>query len=79
MIADEFQKMSEVDHLILNAQLRQEIEPYIDESVTLVDTHRMQTSDENAFLASMLAWEKAPVLPIGKWFEPELKLPSPSS
>jgi hypothetical protein len=34
---------------------------------------------ENEFLASMLAWERAPVLPIGQWFEPELKLPQPDA
>ena len=28
---------------------------------------------ENEFLASMLAWERAPVLPICQWFEPELQ------
>jgi len=37
------------------------------------------TAVENAYLASMLAWEKAPVLPISQWFEPELRLPPPES
>ena len=32
---------------------------------------------ENEFLASMIAWEKAPILPIFQWFSPELRLPSP--
>jgi hypothetical protein len=37
------------------------------------------TNVENAYLESMLAWERAPVLPIARWFEPELRLPSPQS
>ena len=38
---------------------------------------RMSTPKENEFLASMLAWEQAPVLPISQWFDPELSLPHP--
>lgn len=67
----------EVEELLLNAQLRNELEPFFDESVNLVDVQRMTTRRENEFLASMLAWERAPVLPIGRWFEPELVIPSP--
>ena len=67
----------EVDQLLLNARLRDEIEPYLDESVRRVDVRRMTTAVENEFLASMLEWERAPALPIGHWFEPELKLPAP--
>lgn len=67
----------EVEELLLNAQLRNELEPFFDESVDLVDVQRMTTRRENEFLASMLAWERAPVLPISKWFEPEMVLPSP--
>ena len=66
--------VSEIDLLIQNAQLRDEMEPYLDESVYLVDLDRMSTVHENEFLSSMLAWEKAPVLPISQWFTPELKL-----
>ena len=66
---------SEIDLLIQNARLRDEMEPYLDESVYLVDLDRMSTVRENEFLTSMLAWEKAPVLPISRWFEPELALP----
>lgn len=69
----------EVDQLLLNAQLRDELEPYLDESVQLVNVGKMPTRDENEFLASMLEWERAPVLPISCWFDPELKLPSPES
>jgi hypothetical protein len=65
----------EVDQLLLNARLRDELEPYIDESMELVNTRRMTTTMENEFLASLLAWERAPVLPISRWFEPELVLP----
>ncbi len=68
--------MSDVDLLLQNAQLRDEIEPYLDESFYLVDLDRMSTRNENEYLASLLAWEKAPVLPIARWFEPELTMPS---
>ncbi len=71
--------MSDVDQLLLNAQLRDEIEPYVDESIAMLDSRNLPISIENEFLASMLAWEKAPVLPIGKWFEPELTLPAPET
>ena len=69
----------EVDHLLLNAQLRDELEPYLDESVHLLDMRRLPTPTENEFLASMLAWERAPALPISRWFEPELVLPHPDT
>lgn len=69
----------EVDQLMLNARLRDELEPYLDESVDLVDVRRMSTPMENEFLASMLEWERAPILPISRWFEPELVLPRPES
>ena len=69
----------EVDQLLLNAQLRDELEPYLDESVELVNVRSMPTRDENEFLASMLEWERAPVLPISCWFKPELHLPKPES
>lgn len=67
-------RVDEVDQLLLNARLRDELEPFIDESVALVDVRRMPTHVENEFLASMLAWERAPVLPISQWFQPELQL-----
>ena len=69
----------EVAQILLNAQLRDQLEPFLDESVRLLDDHHLPTEDENEFLASMLAWEKAPVLPISKWFEPELELAHPDS
>ncbi len=67
--------MSNIDLLMDNARLRDEIEPFLDESVTLVDMDRMSIVHENEFLSSLLAWEKAPVLPISEWFEPELLMP----
>ena len=69
----------EVDQLLLNARLRDELEPYLDESVELVNVRNMPTRDENEFLASMLEWERAPVLPISRWFKPELRLPPPET
>jgi len=71
--------MSEIDLLMDNARLRDEIEPFLDESVTLVDMDRMSILHENEFLSSLLAWEKAPVLPISQWFEPELLMSSHES
>ena len=67
--------MSEIDLLMDNARLRDEMEPFLDESVYLVDMNKMSIRIENEFLSSMLAWERAPVLPIGQWFEPELVMP----
>ena len=51
------------------------MEPFLDESVFLVDLDKMSVRRENEFLTSLLAWEKAPVLPISQWFEPELVMP----
>jgi hypothetical protein len=68
---------SDVDQLLLNARLRDDLEPYWDEAIHLVDTHRMSTNQENQYLACMLNWERAPVLPIRQWFDPELYLPQP--
>jgi hypothetical protein len=70
---------SEVEQLLHNAQLRDQLEPFFDESIALVDVTEMSTSEENQFLASMLNWEYAPVLPISQWFEPELSLPLPET
>lgn len=70
---------SEVDELLRNAELRTELEPYFDESISSVATYRMPLRVENEFLASMLAWETAPILPIYRWFEPELRLPRPDT
>lgn len=69
----------EVELLLRNARLRDELEPYIDESVQLVHFRQMNLSEENSFLESMLAWERAPALSIGNWFTPELSLPMPST
>lgn len=66
----------EVDQLLRNARLRDELEPYLDESVHILDCRRLPTAAENEFLEQMLAWERAPVLPISKWFDPELTLPA---
>jgi hypothetical protein len=71
--------LEEVDQLLLNARLRDELEPYLDESVHVLDCRQMPTQQENEFLASMLAWEKAPILPIAQWFEPALFLPAPDA
>jgi hypothetical protein len=67
----------EVEHLLRNAQLRDELEPYLDEAVMSLNHEEVPTPVENEFLASMLAWERAPILPISEWFTPELNLPPP--
>jgi hypothetical protein len=72
-------RSQEIDHLLRNAQLRDELEPLYDESIGRVNSEVMPTPAENEFLALMLAWERAPMLPISKWFEPELKLPHPET
>jgi hypothetical protein len=69
----------EVDQLLLNARLRDELEPFLDEAVELVTVRGKPTAFENEYLASMLAWERAPVLPIARWFQPTLELPHPDS
>jgi hypothetical protein len=71
--------MDEVDQLMLNARLRDELEPFLDDSLVCLQTRHFPTANENEFLASMLAWERAPVLPIGQWFTPEIVLPHPDS
>jgi hypothetical protein len=67
----------EIEQLLRNAELRDELERYFDESISSVNVHHLTLSAENDFLASMLAWEQAPVLPVYRWFEPELRLPRP--
>jgi hypothetical protein len=64
----------EVDCLIRNGELRDAIEPYLDEAVWEVDFHSLPTAVENRFLESMLAWEQAPLVPVARWFEPTLAL-----
>lgn len=65
----------QVDCLLRNAELRDQLDPLLDESIDAVDVGQMSTPIENDFLESMLAWERAPMLPIGKWFDPQLALP----
>lgn len=65
----------EVDQLLLNARLRDELEPFLDEAVEVVNVQKMPTRDENEYLASMLEWERAPVVPISEWFQPYLTPP----
>ncbi len=72
-------RSTEVDLLLENARLRDALEPFYDDSLTVLDVRRLPTQEENEFLESMLAWEQAPVLPISRWFEPELVLPAPES
>lgn len=68
---------NDVEELLRNAELRTELEPYYDESISIVNAHHFSLSFENEFLACMLEWETAPILPIYRWFEPEMRLPQP--
>ncbi len=63
----------ELDALLRNAELRNELEPYYDESISQVESSQLPITQENEYLASMLAWETAPSLPIYQWFTPPLK------
>ncbi len=67
----------EVDQLMRNAELRDELERYVDESITRVNVEQLTLAAENDFLASMLDWEQAPILPVYRWFDPELRVPRP--
>jgi len=77
MVDSRHPSSEEVEELLRNAQLRDELEPYYDESISRVNVQHLSLSVENDFLASMLAWERAPVLPIYRWFDPELRPPRP--
>lgn len=68
----------EVEQLLLNARLRDELEPFSDDSLALIQARRLPTARENEYLASMLAWERAPALPIKDWFDPPLEIPPPN-
>ena len=67
---------TDVDEILRNAELRTELEPYFDESISRI-LHHLPLRLENEFLESMLEWEMAPVEPIYRWFEPELRIPFP--
>ena len=67
----------EIEELIRNAELRTELEPFADESVSRVRFIHRSLRHENEFLAGMLDWEVSPVEPIARWFVPELSVPSP--
>jgi hypothetical protein len=69
----------EVDQLLLNARLRDELEPYLDESIDLLTVRGKPTPFENEYLMSMLAWERAPIVSIAEWFSPPLELRHPDS
>ena len=68
----------EVDEILRNAELRSELEPYYDESISRVNVQHISLRHENEYLAAMLDWERAPILPIYRWFEPELRPPHPN-
>ena len=71
--------VDEVDLMLANARLRDELEPYRDESIDDPSVTRMSLRTENEYLASILAWERAPALPIASWFMPVMELPSPDA
>jgi hypothetical protein len=67
----------DLEELLRNAELRDELEPYYDEAISRVNVQRLPLNAENEFLASMLAWEMAPILPICQWFDPPMAPPNP--
>jgi len=69
----------EVEQLLRNAELRDELERYFDESISRVNVQHLTLAAENEFLACMLAWEQAPVLPVYRWLDPELRPPRPEA
>lgn len=77
MLIPESSQQDDVELLLRNALLRDELEPLFDESIGSVNARAMTTRRENEFLASMLEWERAPMVPISQWFDPELVLPPP--
>ena len=77
MILPNSPRSEEVDNLLRNAQLRDALEPLLDEAIGRVNVQVMTTGAENDFLESMLEWERAPMLPICEWFQPKLELPHP--
>ena len=77
MVDSRHSRPEELEELMRNAELRDELEPYYDESISRVNVEHLPLTVENEFLASMLAWEMAPVLPIFRWFDPELRPPRP--
>jgi hypothetical protein len=74
---DPHPQAGELEELLRNAELRDELEPYYDESISSVNVQELPLTVENEYLASMLAWETAPILPIYRWFDPELRPPRP--
>ncbi|MCL2004908.1 MAG: hypothetical protein FWG73_01980 [Planctomycetaceae bacterium] len=68
---------AEVEELMRNAELRMELEPYADESISRVSLKHRSLRHENEFLAGMLDWEISPAEPISRWFTPELCIPAP--
>lgn len=79
MAEPRYSPAEEAELLLRNAELRDELEPYFDEAISRVTVHRLPLAVENEYLASMLAWESAPILPIYRWFEPELRPPRPDT
>ncbi len=77
MVDSRHPRPEEVEELLRNAELRDELEPYYDESISRIRLQHLPLTVENEFLASMLAWETAPILPIYRWFDPELRPPRP--
>ena len=79
MLIPEPSRAAEVEHLLHNAQLRDQIDPLYDESIGRVNVEKMSLRSENEFLESMIEWEHAPMLPISQWFSPELILEHPDT
>ena len=69
---------NDVEELLRNAELRSELEPYDDESISRLQDSQLPLNEENAYLEVMLAWETAPIRPIFEWFNPPLHPKNPA-
>jgi hypothetical protein len=78
-LSPRYPRPEDVETLLRNAELRERIEPYRDESMLWMRLDKLPTAKENEYLESMLAWELAPMLPVAEWFDPPLRLPQPAT
>ena len=70
-------KSNEVDAQLRNLALRDALEPYNDDSVNKRLLSHLSLEAENEYLYDILEWEKAPLKPIYRWFNPPLCPPRP--
>ena len=72
-------RSDDVDHLLRNAQLRDELEPFLDDSISQLNVGELPTRVENEYLASMLAWETCRCCPLASGSSRSSQLPRPET